>query len=332
MRNWWIKFGCFLTGYNYGIVNVSSEATAKSVKRYTSALLIVCVLWFFIGYVFVQRYMYGTPLGSFAGGVIMTFIVIQIERQVILSIDPPKLLYWARGLIAALMAILGSVIIDQIIFKDDIEIEKITYLNQRVDDALPPKTNQIRSQIAALDTAIIKKDSERLNLIAEVTKNPFIRSTASQTNPTIVNSSIRDSTGKVVTEGKVVMTTTAVTSNIPNPKQQLIAPLEQTLTYLRKQKSDREDSLLNIRPALEKEFKSKVGFLDELKLMFKLISGSDVALGVWLIWFLFLMGIEMLVLFSKIGEKTNDYNETIKHQMELQMKKLVVLSRLAVKE
>src|SRR6185437_2241592 len=332
MQNWWIRFGCFLTGFNYRIIKASSEIAAKSVKRYTSALLIVCVLWSFIGFMFVRRYMNGTAASSVAGALIMVFIVIQIERQIILSVDPPKLLYWCRGIIAVLMAILGSIIIDQIIFKDDIELEKVTYLNQRVDDALPPKTNQIKSQISALDTAIQKKDSERSTIIAEVTKNPFIRSTVSQTSPTKVNTTTRDSSGKVVTEEKVIMSTTAVTSNVMNPKQQLIGPLEQILIYLRKQKSDREDSLLNIRPALEKEIKSKVGFLDDLKLMFKLISNSNVALGVWLIWFLFLMGLEMLVLVSKIGEKPNDYTETLKHQMALQIKKLNVLSHLVGKE
>lgn len=332
MRNWWIRFGCFLTGYNYRIISVSSEISAKSVKRYTSALLIVCVLWSFIGFMFVRRYMYGTPFASTAGGVIMVFIVIQIERQIILSIDPPKLLYWARGIIAALMAILGSIIIDQIIFKDDIELEKITYLNDRVDKALPPKTDQLRSLITALDTAIQKKDSERLSISDAVTKNPVIKTIATQTTPITLHSTGIDASGKTVSRDTVIMKTIVVTSSVPNPKQQLIPPLEQTLTYLRKQKSDREDALLNIRPALEKEISSKVGFLDELQVMFKLIIGSQVALGVWLLWFFFLMGLEMLVLFSKLGEKSNDYNETIKHQMELQIKRLNVLYRRSANE
>jgi hypothetical protein len=37
MNNWWLKFGCFLTGYNYNILDASSEISAKAVKRYTSA-------------------------------------------------------------------------------------------------------------------------------------------------------------------------------------------------------------------------------------------------------------------------------------------------------
>ena len=69
MKNWWIRFGCFLTGYNYNIVRNSSEVAAKALKRYTSAMVIVCILWAFIGYVFTDRYLHGGKWGSIAGSI-----------------------------------------------------------------------------------------------------------------------------------------------------------------------------------------------------------------------------------------------------------------------
>ncbi|HWK02589.1 MAG TPA: DUF4407 domain-containing protein [Puia sp.] len=328
MRNWWIKFGCFLTGYNYGIVRSSSEVVAKMVKRYTSALLIVGILWFFVGFMFTRRYMYGTLASSITGAIMMVIIIIQIERQIILSVSPGKLLYWSRGTIAVLMAIIGSIVIDQIIFKDDIELEKITFLDERVAKALPPRTMQLREQLLSLDTVILKKDTERTEIIDEVTKMPFVKSTTTMTVPTKVTSSTIDSsTGRLVNNEKIVYTTNATTIMVPNPKGQLIQPLDQTLAGLRRQKSEKENALLNIRPELEKEIRSKTGFLEELEVMYRLITGSRVALGVWLMWFLFLMGLEMLVLFGKMSDKKNDYDETIKHQMDLQIKKLEVLAR-----
>lgn len=80
MRNWWLRFGCFLTGYNYGIVKMSSEITAKTVKRYTSAMIIICILWSFIGYTFTDRYLKAGPWGAFLGAVVMVIIIIQVER------------------------------------------------------------------------------------------------------------------------------------------------------------------------------------------------------------------------------------------------------------
>lgn len=330
MKNWWVKFGCFLTGYNYGIVRNSSEVAAKSVKRYTSALLIVCILWSFIGYTFTKRYLHGGTWGSIAGGLIFMIIIIQIERQIILSMTPSKWLYISRGIIAMMMAIIGAVIIDQIIFKEDIELEKITFIEARVKKALPPKTEELRNQIAALDTAILKKEFERQRLIDDIAKNPTSIIYSSQpTTKTDKKTIIDTATGKPITTetSRPVMVTSS--SNVSNPKIALIAPLEQNINDLRTQKGEKETALLNIRPELEKQISSKVGFLDELEVMYSLITRSNVALGVWLIWFFFLLGLEMLVLISKVNEKENDYERTVKHHMALQMRKLDVFSKMS---
>lgn len=329
MKNWWIRFGCFLTGYNYQIVNSSSEIAAKAVKRYTSAMLIVCIIWSFIGYVFTDRYLHAGNLGALAGGVVLVVIIIQIERQIILSITPSKMLYISRGVIAGMMAIIGAIIIDQIIFKEDIELEKITSIEERVKLALPPKTAELRGQIASLDTAIMQKEKERLELITDIERNPTIKSISTQTTPTVVKKTTTDSAGSTITSEQVKNSTATSVTNLPNPKQNLIGPLELNITNLRNDKIQKEAALLNIRPALEKLISSKVGFLDELEVMYSLITRSNVALGVWLIWFFFLLGLEMLVLISKINEKENDYERTIKHHMALQMRKLDAFARAA---
>jgi hypothetical protein len=72
---------------------------------------------------------------------------------------------------------------------------------------------------------------------------------------------------------------------------------------------------------------SKTGFLDELKVMYRLISGSWIALAFWLLWILFFMFIELLVLFSKLGDKGSDYEQVVLHHMNLQVSRLEALSR-----
>jgi hypothetical protein len=101
------------------------------------------------------------------------------------------------------------------------------------------------------------------------------------------------------------------------------------LHQLRAQRAEKETALLQVRPQLQAEIASKVGFLDELKVMFHLITGSTVALIVWLLWFCFLVGLEMLVLVSKAKGGTTDYDETVRHQMEHQLRKLKLLSGMA---
>lgn len=330
MNNWWVRFGCFLTGYNYAIVKNSSEIAAKAVKRYTSAMMIVCILWSFIGFTFTKRYVHGGTWGSLVGAAFFVLIITQIERQIILSINPTKWLYIARGIIAALMAVIGAIIIDQIIFKEDIDLEKITFIEARVKKALGPKTEELRYQITSIDTVIAKKSFEKNLLVEEVAKNPtiLVYSTHQMMKEQEVKS-IDPATGLPVTKRTSAPTSVTSSDNVANPKIALIQPLQDNINLLTTQKAEKENALLNIRPSLEREISSKVGFLDELEVMYSLITKSGVALSVWLIWFFFLLGLEMLVLISKMNEKENDYERTVKHHMNLQFKKLDLFAKMA---
>jgi predicted subunit of tRNA(5-methylaminomethyl-2-thiouridylate) methyltransferase len=325
MHNWWIRFGCFLTGYNYHIVNASSEVAAKAVKRYTSALLIVGTVWAFIGYMFTSRYLHGGTWGSVAGAVIMVLIIIQVERQIILTVTPSKWLYFFRGLIAIMMAILGAIIIDQIIFKEDIELEQVSLIDEKVNKILPAKTADLRQQIIDIDSTITAKEAERLALMNDISKNPTIQSVTTQTVPLTVTNSVTDSLKNTRTTDRIVNANSRTVSSIPNPKMSFIQPLDMQIEGLRKRKNNLDSNLLALRPMVEKEIREKVGFLDELKVMYKLISESNIAMTVWFLWFFFLLGLEMFVLISKTSEKKNDYEETVLHQMNIQMKKLKLL-------
>jgi hypothetical protein len=312
MKDIWVKFGCFLTGYNYAIVRNSSEASAKAVKKYLSALIIVGGLWGFIGFSFTQRYLHGSPVASIIGAIVMIILVIQIERQIILSVGKH---FWAalfRVLIGLTMAIIGSIILDQVTFKDDIEKAQISNIQLEVNKLLPIKTQELTNQIQELDKSIASKESERVSIIGEISKNPTIYS------PSSVIEYKRDSASK-----KFVATNKTTTSNsIQNPKVDLIPQIDAQIKYLREQKNNKETEKVNIQQVLEADLKSKVGFLDELKTLFSILFSSLVALSVWVVIFLFFLSIELFVLVIKFGDSENDYDKTIVHQMETRIRML----------
>lgn len=104
MRNNWLRLGCFLTGYNYNILKGCSETSMGRVLRYISAIMIICILWAFIGYVFTSRYLRAEWYLSVVGALTMLIMVIQIERQVILSPKRNKGPLFFRLIIALTMA------------------------------------------------------------------------------------------------------------------------------------------------------------------------------------------------------------------------------------
>lgn len=66
--SWWIKFGCKLTGWNANVLGQCSEASKSQLSKYTSALLILMIVWSIIGFCFAQRYI-GLPIWGLCIGV-----------------------------------------------------------------------------------------------------------------------------------------------------------------------------------------------------------------------------------------------------------------------
>lgn len=327
MKHLWVRFGCFMTGYNYNILRNCSEAAFKAVKKYTAAMLIVCILWFFIGFAFAHRYLSLSLPGCILAGVLSIVIIVQVEKQIILSINPNKALLFFRACLAFMMSILGAVIIDQILFAKDIEIEKISYISEKADRILPSKTAELRKQIAALDTTIGKKEQEKDKYIEDISKHPTTTVTTTQTLTKRLPLQTLTSSGKDTTIFKTINDLSVGTTHVPNPKIALIPSLDSSIGTMRQQRAQKEDALLHIRPTLEEEMKANTGFLDELTIMKRMLFTSYIALGFWLLWILFFLFIELLVLFSKWGDRSNDYEKVVLHHMNLQIRRLDALGK-----
>lgn len=325
MKDWWLKFGCFLTGYNYQIVKACSEVTAKEVKRFAAALLIVCILWAFVGFSFADRYLKAGFWGSLAGAALFVTIILQVEKQIILSLHPTKLLYISRGIIALAMSLIGSIIIDQIILKEDIDIKKRELVDEKVNKQMPSKSRELREQIFQLDSALMLKEAERSKLQADIMANPTIVAVTTSSTPIVLTNTEIDSNNTKRTTQSTRNSQVVTRSAIANPNIELVKTLDDVIGKIRLDKNAKDSALVQLRPNLEKEILSRNGFLDELEVMFRLISDSWIALFVWLLWIVIILGIELFVLISKWGEHTTDYNAMIMHQMKMHLHKLHLL-------
>lgn len=309
IREKWLRFGCFITGYNYNIVRDCSELSMKRVIRFTSSLLIICLLWAFIGIAFTARYLQGTWYSCLAGMLIMVFIVVQIERQIILARKKNPLLGLFRVTLAVAMAMIGTVIIDQFIFKDDIDKRKLMSMDEEVNRIFPGRSEELKRQISEIDHSINLKELERKAINDDVMRSPFLNTYERVTQ--------RDSAGREQI--------TIIKKNVLNPKTGLLDPLDKTIQGLREEKHKKDSILLTLRPAIEAELKQNVGFLDELEVMFDLLSESGVSLTAWLIWFFFLFALELLILVSKAGDHDTDYDKRLEEQMALHIRKIELL-------
>ncbi|RQO65173.1 DUF4407 domain-containing protein [Pedobacter sp. KBW06] len=324
-QNWWMKFSCFLTGYNFYILSNCSEVSTRKVKKYTAALLIVSTVWAFVGYCFCDRYMKLGPTGSIFGAIISVLIIIQIERQILLADRTNSWLKATRIGLAILMAIIGSLIIDQIIFKDDIDKAKIKSNQEQVEALLPARTKQITEQITQLNASIAIKELERKELLDDISRNPNQQIVETSSSQVPVTKITTDSSKTTTTSTALKTTISRSIKVVPNPKINQLQPIDDQLKVLADQKMIKETMQLGLKTLLEKEVDSKVGFLDELQIMFNILSESFIAAIVYVIWLLFLLLLELLILIGKSNEDDSDYDKTIQKQMAIHFRKIELL-------
>ena len=190
--SWWSKFGCILTGWNSTVLAQCSEASRSQLSKYTSALLILMIVWSITGFCFAQRYM-GLPVWACCiVSLLFVTIVIMIERQILLTNQKSFKLMLFRGIIAAVMAIVGSTIFDQTMFGKDIDKQMANNIELQVADLMGKRVSIIDGKLAYIKA---EKDSlERVNaqLQADVNANPWI-----------IQRSATTSQQKLVVDGKI---------------------------------------------------------------------------------------------------------------------------------
>lgn len=308
MTNLWTRIGCFLTGWNLKILEACTESSRKQLKKYSSAILILIILWAFIGYSFAERYVDAPGWACLIIAIVFIVIIIQIERQIILTVGKNYALAIFRLIIAFIMAIIGSAILDQIIFKDDIEKKMIEIVDMQVNKQLPNRLTVINIKLQDLQADVDSLDKKNLELYEEINKRPTIDVKSSSTTYL----KIAQPDGSFKTEPQYTISS----SPIANPKMKESEINNQHLDGLRKLQEEYTAKKMDAEDLLRNELKSKQGFLEELSAIIEILKDRPVALFFYLILFSFLMSLELFVVASKFGDKKCDYDLVIEHQLE----------------
>jgi hypothetical protein len=319
MKNWWLKVACFVTGWNYVVLCSCTESSRKQQKKYASSILILIIIWALTGYLFAQRYVHTNWWGSLIVAIIFSIIIVQIERVVILTVGKNRIATIFRIFLAVIMAILGSTILDQIIFKDDISKKMIEIVDRQIKEQLPKRLTIINAKLNDIQLEVDSLDRKNMMLYSEISARPTI----STPSTSITYLKVQQPDGSFKTVPQRTFTTTPVT----NPKSKEADINNQHLAMLRKQQEDYTGKKLDAENTLRKELKTKQGFLEELSAIKEILTEKGVALFFYLILFCFLMCIELLVVSSKLGDTKCDYDLVVEHQLNQKIRTLIELTQ-----
>ena len=306
------NFGCFLIGWNKDILKECGEASQRQYRKLLSAICIMMILWGTIGYCFADRYINIESCAlKLCVSVTFMLIVLCVERVIILTVGKARLMTLMRVLLALCMAILGSCIIDQIIFSNDIQ----QTIKEHREDVIK-ETIIKRLSIYESDERRIAYEMDSLNKVSvalgeELQKRPTIKSVNVSTQEQVVGI---DEDGKP----KKVKTRSTDIVNIANPlAEQLKANNEQIVTYQEQREQIRKDKKELAERVTQEVSARPLGFIEELEATLEVVSNSQVSMIFYSILFCFLTFLELFVLTIKMGENKCDYELIVENQLSL---------------
>jgi hypothetical protein len=306
--NGWTKFKCFLVGWNPNILANCSEASYKTLKKYASSILILMFIWGATGYCFAERYIsIKTWWGCALFALVFIIIVIQIERQVILTVGRNRGIVVFRFILAVLMALIGSSILDQIIFKNDVEKVLVELRTDQANIIAQKRQKTIQAEINTLNHTIDSIETVNARLNDEVAKHPTI----AVTNVTKEVAPVTLANGTKSTETKSIIST----QHVANTRIDQIKTNAATIQSCRVRLEKLINLKINIEDIVRKELEANAGFLEELKAMLKIIKSDFVAAAFYFLLFAFIISLELLVVMSKIGDNKCDYDLVVEYQV-----------------
>lgn len=308
--NSWIRIKCLLIGWNYNVLKNCSEASFKALKKYFSSILILLFIWGATGYTFAQRYLsIHSWWGCAITALIFMIIVVQIERQVILTVGKNLWIVRFRTLLAILMALIGSTILDQIIFKNDVEKVLVDIRADKVNEIASKRQKTIQIEIEKLNLIIDSLNLFNSKYNDEVAKHPTIAVTnvTTEKNPTV------NPDGTKTTNTKTIVST----QHVANARIDQIKSNTATIDKCRSRLDDLYNKKINVEEIVRKELEENAGFLEELKGMLILIKSETIAGVFYILLFIFIASLELLVVVSKTKDVKCDYDLIVEHQLNV---------------
>lgn len=291
-----LKFYSFLTGIHIKNLNNIFSSTRSQIVLYGNCLIIPVLLWFFIGFLSLQHLFGAGLIVATIVGLILAFLILLVERSIILT-EKGKLISVFRVLLGFCIALIGAVMLDVVIFQNDIENKLAEF-------------REARGEEVAINTkATFQFKLDNLNEQYDQLNRAFKRKNQLATEE--------------LTKGKV-----SRAGSGPGPVHKLLQKRAENLKMQRDAVNNKRlelnedlNSLVSQQSELAMaEFNDK-GLLMQVRALHELINTNSLIKVVFWVIFVFLFALEFIVIIVKLSSSSNlgkDLDAEIENQIRLE--------------
>ncbi len=294
-----LKIFCKITGDDYNILATETPESRKKVIAQGTVIFIPVIIWFIIGYLVSTKIM---ELNSGTGlliSSILALLIFILERTIIMA-HGSKIINLFRVILGIVIAALGAIFLDEIIFAADIEHQ----------------IHKMQTENHETSSARVKDEYSYRIESSETNVNKLYTNWQSALNEAI---SEADGTGGSGQRG---------ISNITNLKKDIADEMkndyEIALAEYKLLIADQEAALQAL--SQENDNQNYKGILIRVKALFQLVFSDWVMALIYGLFTLFLFSMEFLVVLIKTGWQKTNYERRLemieeigKRRMEMMM-------------
>lgn len=152
-----LKTACFFTGDNYSIVAAESPNSKKKIVALAIAMIVPVLLYLFSGFMLSYQILKAGVGWALLTGLVLATMIFILEKLIVMG-NGHKLLARFRVAIGLVVALLGSLTIDEIVFKPDIDNEMPSIKSEIIERAKSKEDESFKDkhQYASLEENINK--------------------------------------------------------------------------------------------------------------------------------------------------------------------------------
>lgn len=284
------KYYSLLIGEDPRYTALYQPGSKRKIALYANCLMVPVILWFINCYFIVSHVLNGNTVVAILSGLIASFIIFLVERSIIMS-NGSRLIFWFRIALGLIIASLGAIGFDEIVFKNDIDNKIAQYEKINIDSAAIHVEKEYNNAIKSQQLVVNQKTNDWKNALQDA------KAEADGTG-----GSRQKLVGKIALLKMEVAEKLESDYNSENNKLQILL-LE-------------KDSIKNLALAKAEANFNGDAFLLRIKAMFDLISEDRFMLAVYILFTALLFCLEFLVVLIKIASK-NSVDEDIEQARDI---------------
>jgi hypothetical protein len=278
------------------MVKHETPASKKKIASLVSAMFIPVSMWVINMVLVVQQVIQGTLLSSIVTGIIAGLLIFFIEKNIIMS-NGSKAIMTFRVLLGLIIAFLGSLAFDEIIFKNDIDQQLDVNKERLIQNAQENVRQRFTPLIAQQRELVSKKYDVWLNSL---------------------NDAKLEATGEGGTKKRGVFIVTNLKMSIAKTNETDYLSAKQDLTLLETRGAQEQS---NVKIEIEKSFRQNA-MLHRIQGLFDLIKRNTWMMLVYGLVTTFLFMLEFIVVLLKVYLPTTNYEKKIKLIEEISEKRM----------